>query len=278
MCRLLAYLGQPTLVHDILYKPENSLVQQSKHALESKFVVNGDGFGFGWYDPRLPQTPGLFRSIQPAWNDINLRYLTEKIITPCCISHIRAATAGGVSKMNCHPFHYGKWLLAHNGNIGDFSKIKRHLRHLLADPIYDWVNGQTDSQHIMALWLQHLSEDKQADHKNALLKTLATLQRLLNEQDSTAVMHINVVLTNGRTLLALRYTNQPKSPAPSLYYTHGQLNTDNDAQHIMLQSNAPKSILVASEKMDSQSDWQQIRQNTLLQIDQNIEIAIHKLD
>ena len=32
MCRWLAYSGSPVLLEEILYRPENSLVMQSKHA------------------------------------------------------------------------------------------------------------------------------------------------------------------------------------------------------------------------------------------------------
>jgi predicted glutamine amidotransferase len=33
-------------------------------------ATNGDGFGVGWYGAH--ETPGVFRSTEPAWNDRNL--------------------------------------------------------------------------------------------------------------------------------------------------------------------------------------------------------------
>ena len=52
MCRWLAYSGDPIFLEEALYAPENSLASQSLHAIKSKTVVNGDGFGVGWYTDR----------------------------------------------------------------------------------------------------------------------------------------------------------------------------------------------------------------------------------
>ncbi|MEU0514345.1 hypothetical protein [Amycolatopsis sp. NPDC006125] len=42
---------------ELLYKPANSLVLQSKHARLGAETTNGDGFGVGWYGD-VP-TPGV---------------------------------------------------------------------------------------------------------------------------------------------------------------------------------------------------------------------------
>ena len=49
MCRWLAYSGAPVLLEELLYKPENSLVEQSLHSRLGAETTNGDGFGVGWY-------------------------------------------------------------------------------------------------------------------------------------------------------------------------------------------------------------------------------------
>ena len=103
MCRWLAYSGTPVLLEDLLYKPKNSLVAQSKHSLMGATTTNGDGFGVGWYG--AAQTPGLFRSTEPAWNDLNLRELCAHasagrvfhLILPLAL--ISACTIGGASVM-----------------------------------------------------------------------------------------------------------------------------------------------------------------------------------
>src|SRR4051794_18087485 len=76
MCRWLAYSGSPVHLDELLFKPANSLVMQSKHSRLGAETTNGDGFGVGWYGA-LP-TPGIFRSTEPAWNDSNLRELSSQ--------------------------------------------------------------------------------------------------------------------------------------------------------------------------------------------------------
>ena len=71
MCRLLAYLGTPIPIDSLLVRPSHSLIKQSMHADESKFIVNGDGFGMSWHVDFDPE-PALFKTLRPAWNDPNL--------------------------------------------------------------------------------------------------------------------------------------------------------------------------------------------------------------
>ena len=90
MCRWLAYSGSPVLLEDLLFKPENSLVVQSKHSRLGVEAVNGDGFGVGWYGAQ--ETPGVYHSTEPAWNDRNLRELSAHAPAGRVFAHIRATT------------------------------------------------------------------------------------------------------------------------------------------------------------------------------------------
>ncbi|MGZ5360361.1 MAG: class II glutamine amidotransferase, partial [Solirubrobacterales bacterium] len=73
MCRWNAYIGQPLLIDELLYKPKHGLIDESLHARMGAETTNGDGFGLGWYPPDMPTDPGRYRSVSPAWNDANLR-------------------------------------------------------------------------------------------------------------------------------------------------------------------------------------------------------------
>jgi len=63
-----------------------------------------------------------------------------------------------VGEENCHPFQNGRYLWMHNGSIEGFSRIKRRLRESLPDPLYDAVQGTTDSEHAFALFLSFLAD------------------------------------------------------------------------------------------------------------------------
>ena len=88
-------------------------------------TTNGDGFGVGWYG--AAETPGLFRSTEPAWNDLNLRELCAHAAAGRVFAHIRASTGSAVQQTNCHPFRHDNWLWMHNGYLAGFHEIKRDL-------------------------------------------------------------------------------------------------------------------------------------------------------
>ena len=77
MCRWLAYSGTPVLLERLLYTPVHSLIDQSLHSKLGAETTNGDGFGVGWYGEG--DTPALFKSVEPAWNDQNLRELAGHV-------------------------------------------------------------------------------------------------------------------------------------------------------------------------------------------------------
>ena len=96
MCRWMAWLGQPVLIDELLFKTQHGIVDQSLHARMGAEPTNGDGFGVGWYG--APDTPGIFHSTEPAWNDSNLRELAGHISSPLFFTHIRAAIGSAVQQ------------------------------------------------------------------------------------------------------------------------------------------------------------------------------------
>ena len=74
VCRWIAYSGPPIFLDSLIFEPEHSLIDQSRHAYQCESPTNGDGFGIGWYADK--STPGRFHDPLPAWNDENLRSLS----------------------------------------------------------------------------------------------------------------------------------------------------------------------------------------------------------
>ena len=279
MCRLVAYLGQTVLLEDVLVKPINSIVMQSLHARESSIPTNGDGFGLGWYAPSIGPVPALFTSISPAWSDRNLLNLTAKIQSPAFFAHVRAASAGGVTIYNCHPFVHGSWMLMHNGGIGDFMLVKRHLRRLLDDDIYNWIQGDTDSEHLFALFLQRgkgrdLSKiDTVVD---VLKETFEEVLCLVKQQNSADPSYFNVCLTDGKRLIASRYCSDPQIIPETMHYSLGfDFLSANQQSHILQQSNNHQSILVSSEKLtDIDAQWHSVPENHFLLVDVGGKVSL----
>lgn len=271
MCRLVAYLGHTILLEEVLVKPKNSIIMQSLHAKETDIRTNGDGFGLGWYIPHLGETPGLFTSINPAWNDRNLLSLCAKIESPCFFAHVRAASAGGVTIYNSHPFVHGRWMLMHNGGIQDFIQVKRHLRHLLDDDIYHWIQGETDSEHFFALFLQ-LSKGRDLNKMNVVadvfIQTLRIVESLVKEYGTPGPSYFNVCLTDGHRMLICRYCSDKRHKPLSLHYlTESSLIEHAQRPGLKNLKHTP-FVLVASEKLTAFStEWIEVPVNHLVLFD-----------
>src|SRR6476469_351842 len=157
MCRWLAYSGSPDSLEALIFTPQNSLVVQSKPPRLGAETTNGDGFGGGWYG--TPETPGVFRSTEPAWNDRNLRELSAHARSGRVFAHIRASTGSPVQQTNCHPFRSGRWLWMHNGYLGGFSSVHRDRLLEVAPLLYPELEGTTDSEVFFHLALTYGLED-----------------------------------------------------------------------------------------------------------------------
>lgn len=282
MCRLVAYLGHEVLLEEVLVKPINSIVRQSLHARESNNPTNGDGFGLGWYTPNINSEPALFLSIFPAWNDSNLLHLTAKLTSPCFFAHVRAASVGGINPYNCHPFVHGRWMLMHNGQIENFTAIKRHLRRLLDDDIYNWIQGETDSEHLFALFLQCAKgrDLSQLSVVAAVLEeTLDHILRLIKQHGGeSSPSYFNLCLTDGERMIACRYCTDPGSKPESLHYLAGKFFSYQDTFLREKRSEAHQCVMISSEKLtDFSQEWQSVPANSLLLVDESRRIHFHKL-
>jgi predicted glutamine amidotransferase len=213
MCRWLAYSGSPILLEELLYKPEHSLIDQSLHARLGVDTTNGDGFGVGWYGPDA-QTPAVFHSIEPAWNDRNLREVAGHVQSPLFLAHIRASTGTAVQQTNCHPFRHGRWLWVHNGLVRDFHRVKRELALAVGESLYPQMEGSTDSEMLFYLALTFgLEENPPA----AVERMVGHVEEVGHRRGTEHPIQMTIGTTDGSSVWAFRYSSEGKSR--SLYYS-----------------------------------------------------------
>jgi predicted glutamine amidotransferase len=212
MCRWLAYSGSPILLQEALYQGPNSLVNQSLHSRLGAEPTNGDGFGVGWYG--APDTPGMYHSTEPAWNDRNLRELSGHISSPLFFTHIRAAIGSAVQETNCHPFRHDRWLFMHNGFINEFSRIKRDLILSIDPTLYPELQGQADTEVLFLLALTFGLED---DPPAAVEQAIGLVEAVAGRHDVPNAFQGTVATTDGENIWAFRYSTERKSR--SLFYT-----------------------------------------------------------
>jgi glutamine amidotransferase len=207
MCRWNAYYGQPLLIEELLFEMDHGLIDQSLHARMGVETTNGDGFGLGWYGAANAR-PGRYRSITPAWSDVNLRELTSNIESPLFLAHVRATTGTPVQQTNCHPFRHRNWLFVHNGVIDGFELMRRELLVAVEPSLFADVAGSTDSEALFYLALTFgLAEDP-----------LGALERAVGFVEATARAHgvehpvqMTIGMSDGERLWAVRYSSIGKS-------------------------------------------------------------------
>jgi len=212
MCRWLAYTGAPILLEKALYGGTNSLVDQSLHSRLGAETTNGDGFGVGWYG--APDTPGVYHSTEPAWNDQNLRELAGHISSPLFFTHIRAAIGSAVQQTNCHPFRHKNWLFMHNGYLNELATIKRDLILAVDPSLYPLIKGQADTEVLFFLALTFGLED---DPPAAIERAMGFVEDVATRHGVPNAFQGTVATTDGETIWAFRYSSERKSR--SLFYT-----------------------------------------------------------
>ncbi|MGN6425401.1 MAG: class II glutamine amidotransferase [Leifsonia sp.] len=216
MCRWLAYSGEAIKPALLVLDAQHSLVAQSLNSPLGAETVNGDGFGFGWYPEgsKAGSIPALFHSIEPAWNDENLRELTESIASPLFFGHVRAAGGPPIQRTNCHPFRHENWMFMHNGFLGGFREMKRDLTFAVDPSLYPDILGTTDSEVLFHLALTLGLKD---DPIGAMAKTVRMVEEVGEKHGVKFPMQGTLALSDGATLWAFRYSTARRSR--SLYHS-----------------------------------------------------------
>lgn len=256
MCRWLAYAGNPIALEELLFAPANSLIRQSLSARHSIVPTNGDGFGLGWYGDH--QRPGLFRDTLPAWNDANLRSLSEQIRSRLFFAHVRASTGTSTSRENCHPFRFGDTLFMHNGRIGGYLEIRRELEALIPTSLYAHRQGTTDSE---AFFLLALANGLLEDPVEAFTRTVTTVLEVMRRNDVTEPFRMTAAFTDGRRLAALRTSSD--SASPTLFHAEGGGVEVRDGTVALAPGDG--TLMVLSEPLDEvDTHWHEVPEGHLL--------------
>jgi predicted glutamine amidotransferase len=258
MCRWLAYSGSPIRIDDLLYRPEHSLIDQSLHSKLGAETTNGDGFGIGWYSD-VSDVPGVYRSIEPAWNDRNLRELAAHLESPLVFAHIRAAIGSPVQETNCHPFRYGKWLFMHNGFIGDLHKVKRDLALAVDPSLFASIEGSADTEVFFFLALTFGLED---DPPAAVAAAVGLIEEVGRKHGVEHPIQMTVATTDGERTWAFRYSSERKSR--SLYFsTAVSALRELHPELEILQRVSDESRLIVSEPLrDLPGAWNEVPESS----------------
>ena len=261
MCRWMAWLGQPVLIDELLFKTQHGIVDQSLHARMGAEPTNGDGFGLGWYGSG--EGPAVYRSISPAWSDPNLAELAAHTESPLFLAHVRAAIGSPVQETNCHPFRRGQWLFVHNGYIADFPLLRRDLMLAVDPSLFAEVHGSTDTEVVFYLALTFGLEN---DPVAALERTVGVIESAAEARGVEGAVQATFGVSDGATLWAVRYSTE--GPARSLF-----ASADVDAIHRLHPDNprfqrlsADDRLIVSEPFSDLPGVWREIPEATAVMV------------
>lgn len=199
MCRLFGFRSViPSQVHRSLLAAENALgVQSNEHP---------DGWGVAFY---LEGAPHVTRSPLTALGDALFHRLSGVVSSQTVLAHVRWATQGAKTVFNCHPFQYGRWVFAHNGDIPNFDRHREALVAEILPPLRRFVLGETDSEVIFFIFLTKLREfgplggrHSLDDALAALRATVRTVRGICDGPDPEQRALLTLMATDGESMIA----------------------------------------------------------------------------
>lgn len=251
-------------------------VRAEQDALQTPPAVQHDGWGVGFYqaDEVLHKKHPQPDNEQLAWSTI-----VRGIRSHVAIAHVRDASVGPRRADNNHPFRMRQWLFAHAGMVGGFSAIQARLLESMPDFLRRNIRGETDSEHVFHVFLSFLHDAGQLDSVDvsdqsvlaALRSTIALVDRLVNEIGAPR-SNLNLVLTNGRQLYALRhgssmvYVERDRLSVPELV-EQGKSSRPPDPVRYVLVASAPQTP----------SGYRELGDGQLISIDRDQRVTQYSL-
>ncbi len=275
MSRFAVYLGPPIPLDWLVTRPPRPFVRHTYRALESQQPHNADGFGVAWYAPTMRSEPGVYHTVVPAWCDRNLGSLVQVVESPAIVAHVRGAKgATAATEANCHPFSFGALSFVHNGLIAQFPRLRRALLDELSEEAFESIRGSTDSEHLFALFLdrnQGLDEVEDGADRLAqsLVATLRDLKVLLAAYDVVAPSVLNLAITDGDHLVAIRRSTGSLASADPLYLHRDRAFVWDEAHGCRMVDAGigDEAVIVASEPLTADGSWERVQPNFVIKVD-----------
>lgn len=274
MCRLFGFRSViPSQVHRSLIAAENALgVQSHKHP---------DGWGVAFY---VEGTPHVTRSPMTALGDSLFHRLSGVVASETVLAHVRQATQGQNNVLNCHPFQYGRWVGAHNGDIPNLNEKRALLAQEIAPALRRYVLGETDSELVFFLFLSKLKERRGlsaqfsvAELLDALRWTVQRVRALCDEPEKRSLL--TLLITDGDKMVAVQGGKQ------LFFSTYKKRCADRDVcPSLSAVCEAPtrtgyvNHLIISSECLQGENVWEPLEENEMLGVDENMRVVRGHLD
>lgn len=273
MCRIFGFRSiLQSGVHKSLIDADNSIIHQSDR--------HPDGWGVAYYNMGSPH---LVKLDQQAKQCKIFEKVSGVVASNTVVTHIRKSTIGDVGPLNTHPFQYGPWVFAHNGNIENFKELRGHIIKRIDIELRPYILGETDSEYLFYLLLSIIkrkgflkpNSQKKMNFKPVLSDFLLTIKSIagpiVESQGDYDKNYITFVLTNGQSMYAFNGGQQ-------LYFsTHKTLCSERaECKHFhpLCESVATKNqkvhhLLISSEVIKNENIWTPIKFGECVGVDRD---------
>lgn len=275
MCRLFGFRSViPSQVHRSLLAAENALGKQSNQ--------HPDGWGVAFY---VDGSPHVTKSAELALGDQLFHRLSGVVASETVLAHVRRATQGDKSVLNCHPFQYGRWVFAHNGDIPEFQSRRAALVAEVQPKLRRFVLGDTDSEVVFLIFLSFLSEHGPLSRRHTVEDVSsalrATIERVREICDTHAAQRslLTVMVTDGDTMVA---THGGKELYWSSYKTRC---SDREAcPSLSAECEAPSRtgfvnhFILSSEPLSGENVWEALADGDVIGVDWRMRVHRSRID
>ena len=237
-----------------------------------------DGWGVAFY---VDDAPHVTRSTSTAIEDQLFRRVSGVVSSETVVAHVRKATQGDLSVLNCHPFQYGRLVFAHNGDVPEFGRYREALMAEVAPRLRRYVLGDTDSEVVFFLFLSALQRHGPLaqrmgidEVKEALSSAVRTVRDIVDDPKAERSALLTCIVTNGSTMAATRGGKE-------LYYsTHKTRCADRDTcpslspecEAVSL-TGFVNHLIFSSEPLTGENVWQEMKDGEILGVDWRMKVS-----
>ena len=282
MCRLFGFRSViQSQVHESLVHAENALELQSND--------HPDGWGVSYY---VAGTPHIIKSEKTAINDSIFQKISGIVSSQTVLAHIRKATLGEINILNTHPFQFGNWTFAHNGNIKNFANVRNKISAQISPAFKRFILGNTDSELFFYFLISHISTliDITSKHVkvNLVIEAIYEAIKELNDivgdietRDSgpNTETYFTFILSNGTTMVGFQ-------GGKKLYYsTYKSRCMDRDkCPSFSEECEAPTKsgyvnhLIFSSEPLSGENIWLEMKPFEIIGVDEHMKLTTRSFE
>lgn len=273
MCRIFGFRSVlQSGVHQSLIDADNAIIQQSQR--------HPDGWGVAYYKMGSPHVIKLENQAKECKI---FQKVSGIVSSHTVVTHIRKSTVGGIGPLNTHPFQYGPWIFAHNGNVENFHLHRQAFVEKLDPELKPFILGETDSEVLFYLLLTLLKKRGALGGANikvnyddllqefvSIFKSIAgTITESQGDYDKS---YLTFLLTNGEAMIAfqggqklLYSTHKKKCPESSTCQFYNPIcekkaESEEKVHH----------LLVTSETINNHNIWSSLEFGEFVGVDSQL--------